>query len=290
MKTRKKYAIICILIIFTIALTFSTCEDEYGPTIWDDKEWVDPATQTTPLTGGMQLLSYTGGSRSLAGSPYNYETWDFSQGSGSNNKLFWYGPNQGGGGAFRAEWSSYFLARLGFYWGNGGKYTQYRNIYIDYNYNRTNANGGFIGMYGWSRNPSASKDVEKLIEFYIVDDWFYPTQMGAGNIAGGAANVKQRATFTADGATYIIYTGERINQPSIDGTKTFIQIFSVRQGRRSYGTISVTEHFAEWSKFIELGNLYEVAFKVEAFSGSGNLDLTYLYLSQETNPRIVPYQ
>jgi len=266
-----------------------------NPTIWDNKPWVDPATQTTPLTGGTQLLSYAI-FVNLPNSPYHYSTWDFSQGSGSTNKFTWYGANKGGGGAFKAEWTDYFLARIGFFWGNGGPYTQYKNIYADYNYirtaNSTSSNGGFIGVYGWSRNPSAANNIEKLIEYYIVDDWFYDIQAGPSQIYQTYNSItygEELGSFTVDGAIYKIYTTERHNEPSIDGDKTFIQIFSVRQGRRTYGTISVTEHFKAWSRYLELGNMFEATFKVETFGGgNGHLDLTYLYLSQETNRRNIP--
>jgi endo-1,4-beta-xylanase len=262
--------------------------------------WIDPATQTTQLTGGTVLLSYTSGNQNLSGSPYGYETWDFSEGGASTNTFTWYGVNQGGGGAFKATWTSYFLARLGYYWGNGGAYTQYNNIYVDYNFNRSNnassPSGGFIGVYGWSRNPSASQDIEKLIEYYIVDDWFWDEQCGIQHIGGwdeSANQCEELGSFEVDGATYKIYKNPRINEPSIDGTKTFIQIFSVRQGRRTQGTISVTEHFKAWSKYITLGSMYEAKFKVEAFGDwndtvNGNLDLTYLYLSQEATRRNIP--
>jgi endo-1,4-beta-xylanase len=162
-------------------------------------------------------------------------------------------------------------------------------MYIDYNYNRSDnasAKGGFIGMYGWSKNAAASEDIKKLIEYYIVDDWFYDWQLGPENVYqkyDGVTYGDELGSFEVDGAVYKIYTTSRINEPSIEGTKTFTQIFSVRQGPRTCGTISVTEHFREWSKYIELGNLYEVKFKVESFGGNGYLDLTYLYLSQENN-------
>jgi endo-1,4-beta-xylanase len=146
-------------------------------------------------------------------------------------------------------------------------------------------------VYGWSRNPSASEDIEKLIEYYIVDDWFYNVQCGLDQIGtkvGGVNQGEELGSFTVDGATYKIYKNPRINQPSIDGDKTFIQIFSVPQGRRTNGTISVTEHFKAWSKYIALGNMYEAKFKVETFGGNGNLDLTYLYLSQEETRRNIP--
>jgi len=261
--------------------------------------WIDPSTQTTPLTGGTQLLSYTSGSKPLTDSPYSYETWDFSNGVGSTNKFTWYGPDQGGGGAFKAEWNSYFLARLGYYWGDGGSYTNFNNIYADYNYARSNnassPSGGFIGMYGWSRNSSATEPINKLIEYYIVDDWFWDdVQMGINRIGTGqgADAPTELGSFVVDGATYKIYKNPRNQEPSIDGTQTFIQIFSVRQGRRTSGTISVTEHFKAWSHYLELGSMYEAKFKVEAFANwstplanYGNLDLRYLYLAQEADSR-----
>ena len=256
--------------------------------------WIDPATQTTQLTGGTVLLSYSQYARPLTGSPYHYTTWDYSEGVGSTNKFTWYGANQGGGGAFKAEWSAYFLARLGYYWGNGGLYTQYKNIYIDYNFNRTNntsSYGGYIGMYGWSRNSSAAAAAEKLIEYYIIDDWFQDEQLRYSDIKSDSALIgeaTEHGSFVVDGATYKIYSKVR-NDANIDGdAKPFLQLLSVRQGRRTYGTISVTEHFKAWSKYITLGNLYEVTFKVEAFGGNGNIDLTYLYLSQEETRRNIP--
>jgi hypothetical protein len=282
---------------YTVTVSATGYNSKTSAAVTVTRKWVDPATQTTQLTGGSILLSYTGGNKSLTGSPYGYETWDFSQGNSSANTFTWYGANQGGGGAFKATWTSYFLARLGYYWGNGGQYTQYKNIYADYNFKRSANNGspdgGFIGIYGWSRNPSAAKDIEKLIEYYIVDDWFWNEQCGPGHIGGWDASANQceeLGSFTVDGATYKIYKNPRINEPSIDGTKTFIQIFSVRQGRRTFGTISVTEHFKEWSKYITLGSMYEAKFKVEAFGKwdgtvNGYLDLTYLYLAQEDKVR-----
>jgi len=249
--------------------------------------WIDPATQTTQLTGGTVLLSYTGGNKALSGSQYGYETWDNRNGGSSTNKFTWYGANQGGGGAFKAEWKAYFLARLGYYWGNGGSYTQYNNIYIDYNFKRTSNTstyGGFIGAYGWYRSPSASNANDKLIEYYIVEDWFKNEQIGLSDITT-YGDGKELGSFTVDGAVYKIYKNTQINQPSIEGNKSFTQIFSIRQGRRTYGTISVTEHFKAWSKYLNLDDIYEAKFKVEAFGGNGNLDLTYLYLSQETNRR-----
>jgi hypothetical protein len=98
-------------------------------------------------------------------------------------------------------------------------------------------------------------------------------------------------TFTVDGGTYNVYTNLRVNQPSIEGDKTFIQYFSIRQDmtteRRQCGTISVTEHFKKWEELgLALGNnIYECKFLVEAGSGAGWIDLSYLSFSQEDKPR-----
>jgi len=266
---------------------------------YDNKTWVDPATQTTQLTGGTKLLAYTEGkSIKLSGTPYEYETWDYSWDpnntwgfTAGNNKFTWYGAAQGGGGAFKSEWTGYFLARVGFFWDHGGKYTQYKNIYVDYNFKRSNnasASGGWIGIYGWFRNAAASEEREKRIEYYIVDDWFFDAQADLQQLSSSFDGVKygeELGSFQVDGAVYKIYKIPQLYAPSIDNGRSHTQIFSVRQGRRSYGTISVTEHFKAISKYIELGNIYDLKFIVETFDGNGYLDLTYLYLSQETNRR-----
>ena len=64
---------------------------------------VDPCTQNIKLTGGTTFTSNSSGNRVLSGSPYGYEMW--TQG-GNNNRLTWYGTNQGGGAAFKAEWNN----------------------------------------------------------------------------------------------------------------------------------------------------------------------------------------
>jgi Glycosyl hydrolases family 11 len=50
-----------------------------------------------------------------------------------------------------------------------------------------------------------------------------------------------------DGSSYYISQDTRVNQPSIDGPQTFKQFWSVRQYKRSSGTIDVGAHFRAWS-------------------------------------------
>jgi endo-1,4-beta-xylanase len=251
-----------------------------------------PSTPLDPNAPGTKTYtSNSPGNVNFGGSsPYGYEMW--TEG-GNNNKLIWYGPNQGGGAAFRAEWNepNDFLGRVGYFWDNGGPYTQYKNMYADFNYTRsgrsTAGDYSYIGIYGWARNPSASTN-EKLIEYYIVEDWFGnqwqndTSPMGTATTGGSI-----KGSYTLDGAAYNVIKSLRTNAPSIDGnTTTFTQYFSIRQTLRKNGTISITEHFKKWEEMgMILGNMYEAKFLVEAGGGTGWLELTWLKLSQEDNPR-----
>ena len=114
-------------------------------------------------------------------------------------------------------------------------------------------------VYGWTRDP--------LIEFYIVESW------GSWRPPGAPVSL---GTVTVDGGTYDIYKTTRYEQPSIDGTQTFDQYWSVRQskpqgdGNKLEGTISVSKHFDAWKQCgLELGNMYEVALTIEGYQSSG---------------------
>jgi hypothetical protein len=180
--------------------------------------------------------------------------------------------------AFKATWSNAgdFLARMGFQWDETKTYDQFGTVSADYAYTKTGTAGGysFIGIYGWSNNP--------LIEYYIVDDWF-----GTGSAPTGGGALK--GTFSADSGTYKVYTHQQVNQPSIHGTTTFNQFFSIRQTPRQCGHISISDHYKEWKSLgMDLGKMYEAKLLIEAGGGSGSIDYSVGNMTSGTVTTVSP--
>jgi len=268
-------------LLFGLSLAFLTCDKQETSYYYGDNMGSDTTGLDKYAPGVQTFTGTTNGNVPLKNSPYGYEIWTAG---GNNNKLIWFGPNQGGGAAFRAEWNNPddFLGRVGYFWNQGKPYTDYKNVYCNFTFTRS-ANGtagsySYIGIYGWSKNS--------MIEWYIVDDWFGNGIMGPSTMGGGAT---KKGEFVVDGATYFIYQATRPpGSGNIEGSNvSFPQFFSIRQTRRQTGTISVTEHFKKWKELgMNLGtNMYECKFLVEAGGGKGWLELTWLEFSQEDSPR-----
>jgi len=258
----------------------------------------DPCSQTTKLNAsasGAQSWTGTKGATQLGGSgddAYGVEAW--AEAGGGQTKLTWYGPNQGGGFAFKAEWtnSEDYLGRFGYQWGtNGKKWNALGDLCVDYNYTRSaNGTGGsysYIGIYGWTIGSSNSA------EYYIVEDWFGNGQQQANNLGN---NCQTHGNITVDGRTYQVVTCIR---PQGSGcvscnNQAFGQVFSIRQNMGSgskCGTISIKKHFEEWTKMTTeksgqspakyiYDKTYESKFLVEAQGGTGSFDATYMKFSR----------
>ena len=166
-----------------------------------------------------------------------------------------------GNGLFECWWQNIgnVLFRKGVKWDCTQTYSQLGNITVTYGVDYQPNGNSYLCVYGWCRNP--------LVEYYIVDCW--------GTWRPPGANSK--GTITVDGATYDVYETTRTNQPSIDGNTTFQQYWSVRQSKRTSGTISVTEHFKAWERMgMQMGKMYEAAFNVEGYQSSGWADVYQL--------------
>lgn len=180
---------------------------------------------------------------------YDYELWkDYGDTSMELND----------GGTFSCQWSNInnALFRKGKKFNSDKTYQQLGNITVDYGCEYNPSGNSYLCVYGWTRSP--------LIEYYIVESW--------GNWRPPGATSK--GTITVDGSTYDIYETTHVNQPSIDGTATFKQYWSVRTSKRTRGTISVNEHLKQWESMgMQMGKMYEVALTVEGYQSSGSADV-----------------
>lgn len=194
---------------------------------------------------------------------YDYEFWKDSGGWGSMTLT--------SGGTFSAEWGGInnILFRKGKRFDQTQTHQQIGNMSISYGAEYYPNGNSYLTVYGWT--------VEPLVEYYIVDSW------GSWRPPG----VSPKGTLTVDGGTYEIYETTRVNQPSIIGTATFQQYWSVRTSKRTSGTISVTDHFNKWeSSGMPMGKMYEVALTVEGYqsSGSANVYSNTLTIGGSGNP------
>ena len=138
------------------------------------------------------------------------------------------------------------------------------NRVLNYNasFSITGNNGcAYLGCNGWTKNP--------LVEYYVTDSWFnFRPVYGAS-----------KGQVSSDGGTYDIYKNTQVNMPSINGTATFDQFWSVRQSQRMQGsnnTITFTNHVNAWkSKGMSPGNIWDYqVIAVDYYQSSGNICLT----------------
>ena len=174
---------------------------------------------------------------------YTYENWI---GSGSATMVL---KTDG----FGVTWTNntQFVGREGIRPGSGSLVITYSATF------QPNGNS-YLCVYGWTTSP--------LVEYYVVDGW------GSWRPPGGTS----LGTVTSDGGTYDIYKATRTNQPSIQGTATFPQYWSVRQQSKTSGTITLANHITAWAgKGMSMGTFYEVSMTVEGYQSSGTADVKF---------------
>lgn len=153
---------------------------------------------------------------------------------------------------FSVNWSNArFVGRKGIRPGS-------EDLVINYNANFQPNGNGYLAVYGWTKDP--------LVEYYVLESW------GSYKPPGGSSV----GTVTSDGATYEIYKSMRNNEDSIIGKATFPQYWSVRQQKRTSGTITLANHVKGWAgKSMPMGSFYEVSMTVEGYQSSGTADVKF---------------
>lgn len=129
---------------------------------------------------------------------------------------------------------------------------------INYSGTFTPNGNGYLSVYGWTTDP--------LIEYYIVESF------GSYDPSSAAT---QKGSVTVDGSTYTILETTRTNEPSILGTSTFQQYWSVRQSHRISGSVDTSAHFAAWAALgMTLGSHNYQIVATEGYQSSGTSDIT----------------
>ncbi|KAI0015864.1 xylanase G1 [Xylariomycetidae sp. FL0641] len=181
--------------------------------------------------------------------------------TGTNNGFYYSFWTDGGASA---DYENLEGGRYTVNWQNGGDLVggkgwnpgAARNINFSGSFS-TDGNA-YLAVYGWTTDP--------LHEYYIVESY------GSYNPGSGGTYM---GTVDSDGSTYDVYTATRTNAPSIEGTSTFTQFWSVRQAHRTSGTVTTANHFNAWAGLgMTLGTHNYQILATEGYFSSGSSDIT----------------
>ncbi|KAL0948893.1 hypothetical protein HGRIS_009009 [Hohenbuehelia grisea] len=208
----------------------------------------------TNSTEGFGLLQARSGTPSATGTDggYYYSWWT----DGAADATY----SNTGGGQYSLQWSGNngnLVGGKGWNPGSNGKVISYSGTY-------TPNGNSYLSVYGWTRSP--------LIEYYVVESY------GSYNPSSAA---QLKGSVTCDGASYDILQTTRVNQPSIDGTQTFEQFWSVRNPKKEpggaiSGSVDTGCHFSAWANAgMNLGSSWDYQIvATEGYQSSGSSSIT----------------
>ncbi|KAE9379478.1 glycoside hydrolase family 11 protein [Stipitochalara longipes BDJ] len=185
---------------------------------------------------------------------------DTPQGTGTDDGFFYsnwsdgkdYTYNNLGSGEYSVSWTS---GSGNLVVGKGWNPGAAKNV--TYSGTWKTSGNGYLSLYGWTVNP--------LVEYYITENF------GSYDPSSAAS---KKGTVTSDGSVYNILSTTRTNEPSINGTATFQQFWSVRQNKRVGGTINTGAHFAAWAKYgMKMGDFNYMIIATEGYHSTGSADI-----------------
>lgn len=206
----------------------------------------DSVSKSAPV--GERLTGYVGGETATdATGTNNGYFWSLYREGGSGSITF---PN--GGGNFQITYSNVNDIVGGKGWNPGSA----RNV--GYNVGYLSGSYNFVGVYGWTRNP--------LIEYYVAEK---------GSVTGGTSF----GNVSSDGHNYSCYKQQRVNAPSIEGTRTFWQYKDTWGGAPTGSNMNVTmaNHINNWRSRggQGFGSYDYMIFAIEAWGNkSGTINAT----------------
>lgn len=163
----------------------------------------------------------------------------------------------GAGGNYKTTWNNInnFTAGKGWKVGSADRVVCFEGSY-------DGGSNGFLAVYGWTKDP--------LIEYYVVESY------GSWTPPGNTSDIIKKGSFQSDGGTYNVYTSTRTNMPSIVGTATFQQYWSVRTTKRSTGTVTFANHIAAWKGFgMKMGTTWDYQImESEGYQSTGSSNIT----------------
>ncbi|KAI0410051.1 Xyn11A, glycoside hydrolase family 11 protein [Xylaria palmicola] len=201
------------------------------------------AALAMPFNGTLDARALTSSQTGYHGGFY-YSFW--TDGGGSVTYDNW------NGGTYHVDWKDTGNWVGGKGWSQG--YARNINFGGDYN----PLGNSYLAVYGWTQNP--------LVEYYIVESFGTYNPGSSGQHLG---------TVYSDGSTYDVYKAYRSNAPSIEGTSSFNQYWSVRQSKRTQGTVTTANHFNAWANVgLNLGSHNFQIMATEGYQSSGSVSMT----------------
>jgi endo-1,4-beta-xylanase len=167
---------------------------------------------------------------------------------------YWFWQDQGDAsmtlrrGGYSARWSEINNWIGGKGWETGGPRR--------FSYSGTFEPGrnSYLALYGWMKDP--------LLEYYIVENW--GTYRPSGVFLG---------TVTSEGGTYDLYR-ELIVQMALE-QPTWYRYWSIRQEKRTGGTINTADHFDAWTRAgMKMGTPDLMIMATEGYHSIGSSDIT----------------